>query len=125
MIFNQYILFFQCIALLNKSGQPEAIELAELLSKYTLEGLFYSHDRIASTEPVFPPSPDSSASPEHLPSQPESDPPEPEFVGQPEMSVDNANMASNYHQENVKIVRIDKTNEPLVRFSIILYLILC
>nr|XP_045610330.1 uncharacterized protein LOC123765695 isoform X4 [Procambarus clarkii] len=65
---------------------PEAAELIDILNKYSVEGLLYAHDRIAEREPL-----------------PVGNLPEEEVLDR----------VTNYPEESVKIVRIDKTNEPL------------
>lgn len=68
---------------------PEAAELLDILNKVAVEGLLYAHDRIAEREPL----PVGSGT-------------------LPEEAV--LDRVTNYPEESVKIVRIDKTNEPLV-----------
>ena len=70
---------------------PDASFLLEILSLYTMEGLFYAHDQVAAREP-----PPASAN-----------------VMPGELSLDQL-----YPHPSVKIVRIDKTNEPLVSLVI-------
>ena len=78
------------MAQLRTSSLPESTQLLEYLSKVSLEGLLYAHDRIAEREPL----PTGTA-------------PEEEVL---------LDRVSNYPENSVKIVRIDKTNEPLVSF---------
>lgn len=60
----------------------------DLLNRYDFEGLIYAHDKIAEREAVAAMSPDEEL----------------------------LDRASHYTEDSVKIVRIEKSNEPLVRF---------
>ncbi|RXG71543.1 MAGUK p55 subfamily member 5-A [Armadillidium vulgare] len=91
--FKAQELVAECLEALNESSSSEALELVQLLSKYPMEGLFYAHDRIADSEPPL-----ENVGTEHS------------VDATPEESVERQ---SNYLEDNVKIVRIDKTNEPL------------
>ncbi|KAG0711456.1 MAGUK p55 subfamily member 5 [Chionoecetes opilio] len=88
---NAQGLVAECLQELQEFSVPEAAELIDILNKYSMEGLFHVHDSIAEREP--------------LP------------VGNllPEEEV--LDRVTNYPEESVKIVRIDKTNEPLVRLA--------
>ncbi|KAG8178780.1 hypothetical protein JTE90_022410 [Oedothorax gibbosus] len=70
---------------LQESSHPEAAELVDILSKFEIEGLVYAHDKIAERQTVPTITPDEEL----------------------------LDRASQYTEESVKIVRIDKTNEPL------------
>ncbi|XP_035227442.1 MAGUK p55 subfamily member 5-like [Stegodyphus dumicola] len=70
---------------LQESSLPEAAELVDILSKFEMEGLFYAHDKISERQAVPTITPDEEL----------------------------LDRASQYTEESVKIVRIDKTNEPL------------
>uniref|UniRef100_T1IQP9 MAGUK p55 subfamily member 5 n=1 Tax=Strigamia maritima TaxID=126957 RepID=T1IQP9_STRMM len=65
---------------------PEATDLVELLNKFEIEGLIYAHDKIAETELVTA----MSTTDEEL-----------------------LDRVSQYTEDSIKIIRIDKTNEPL------------
>ena len=83
-----YTIYYpQVVNLLKKSTTPESAELLEYLTKVSLEGLLYAHDRIAEREPL------------------------PMGAAEDEVLLDRL---TNYPDNSVKIVRIDKTNEPLV-----------
>lgn len=88
---------FQCLESLQSSTLPEAVELANLLTRNEFEGLLYAHDTIARdsvTERVPLPVPDSeSMVPNHTPVHTDED-----------------------EESNIKIIKIEKTNEPLVCF---------
>ncbi|XP_023218352.1 uncharacterized protein LOC111620621 [Centruroides sculpturatus] len=71
---------------LQECSLPEASELLDIISKFDFEGLLYSHDSIAERQ----------ATPEMTPDE--------ELLDR----------ASHYTHESVKIVRIDKTGDPLV-----------
>ncbi|GFY39895.1 MAGUK p55 subfamily member 5 [Trichonephila inaurata madagascariensis] len=70
---------------LQESSSAEAAELVDILSKFEIEGLIYAHDKIAERQAVPTITPDEEL----------------------------LDRASQYTEESVKIVRIDKTNEPL------------
>lgn len=76
-----------CLETLQPSSLPDAAELADLLTRYEFEGLLYAHDAIATQNVAImaagTPSCEDDSS-EH-------------FVG----------------EENIKIIKIEKTNEPL------------
>ncbi|XP_054713294.1 protein PALS1-like isoform X2 [Uloborus diversus] len=75
----------EAINMLQESSFPEAVELVDILSKYEMEGLMLAHDKIAERQTVPTITPDEEL----------------------------LDRASQYTEESVKIVRIDKTNEPL------------
>jgi len=82
-------LLAEVLQVLQEYTSPESAELIGILSKYCMEGLMYAQDRIAEREPM----------------QPLGDVlPEEESV---------LDRVSHYPEDQVKIVRIDKTNEPL------------
>jgi hypothetical protein len=73
---------------LQPSSLPDAAELADLLTRYEFEGLLYAHDAIATQDIAIMAAGTPSC---------EDDSSE-QFVG----------------EENIKIIKIEKTNEPLV-----------
>ncbi|KAF8795813.1 MAGUK p55 subfamily member 5 like protein [Argiope bruennichi] len=75
----------EVINTLQESSSPEAAELVDILSKFEVEGLIYAHDKVAERQAVPTITPDEEL----------------------------LDRASQYTEESVKIVRIDKTNEPL------------
>ncbi|XP_042210007.1 uncharacterized protein LOC121857817 isoform X3 [Homarus americanus] len=83
---NAQELLVESLQELQEYTVPEAAELIDILNKYSVEGLLYAHDRIAEREPL-----------------PVGNLPEEEVLDR----------VTNYPEESVKIVRIDKTNEPL------------
>ncbi|XP_071521701.1 LOW QUALITY PROTEIN: uncharacterized protein sdt [Panulirus ornatus] len=83
---NAQELLAESLQELQEYSVPEAAELIDILNKYSMEGLLYAHDRIAEREPL-----------------PVGNLPEEEVLDR----------VTNYPEESVKIVRIDKTNEPL------------
>ncbi|XP_064095895.1 uncharacterized protein LOC135207903 isoform X3 [Macrobrachium nipponense] len=88
---NAQELLAESLQELQEYSVPEAAELIDILNKYSMEGLLYAHDRIAEREPL-----------------PVGNVPEEETVDR----------TSHYPEDSVKIVRIDKTNEPLVSVRI-------
>ncbi|GAB6026098.1 hypothetical protein CHUAL_012301 [Chamberlinius hualienensis] len=70
---------------LHECTHPEATELIDLLNKYEVEGLVYAHDKIAEREAIVAMFPDEEL----------------------------LDRASQYTEDSVKVVKIDKTNEPL------------
>lgn len=83
---NAQALLAESLQELQEYSVPEAAELIDILNKYSMEGLLYAHDRIAEREPL-----------------PVGNLPEEEVLDR----------VSHYPEDSVKIVRIDKTNEPL------------
>ncbi|XP_063927834.1 protein PALS1 isoform X2 [Zophobas morio] len=79
-----------CLDALGNSQSSYAVELASLLTGYELEALMVAHDGVASTLP-----PDST-SPGPPPAEPP--PPVPDH---------------RFHEENIKIIKIEKSTEPL------------
>ncbi|CAG0912551.1 unnamed protein product, partial [Notodromas monacha] len=76
----------ECVEALEESGLPEAMNLVSVLHKHDLVGLTMAHDEIARREPLPPVSPEEEL----------------------------LDRASQYPEsDSVKIVRIEKTNEPL------------
>ncbi|XP_022240973.1 LOW QUALITY PROTEIN: MAGUK p55 subfamily member 5-A-like [Limulus polyphemus] len=70
---------------LQECSLQEAAELHDILSKYEFEGLMFAHDKVAENQAL------------------------PEVTPDEEL----LDLASQYTEDSVKIVRIDKTNEPL------------
>ena len=48
------IYLFQCMLALQQSHLPESAEILDLLNKIEFEGLFYSHDKLASLQGGLP-----------------------------------------------------------------------
>ncbi|XP_054261878.1 protein PALS1-like isoform X2 [Macrosteles quadrilineatus] len=90
---NSQTLVRDCVELLQPSTQPEAAELCELLMRYEVEGLLYTHDTITREledhSPVMTPN-TVNHSPPPLPVHEHED-----------------------QDSNIKIIKIEKTNEPL------------
>jgi hypothetical protein len=89
------MLYPQCLETLQPSSLPDAAELADLLTRYEFEGLLYAHDAIATQNVAILAAGTPSC---------EDDSSE-QFVG----------------EENIKIIKIEKTNEPLVCDMIITF----
>ncbi|XP_059484052.1 protein PALS1 isoform X2 [Neocloeon triangulifer] len=79
-----------CLEALQPCAAPGAAELAEILTRYELEGLLTAHDILAKRLP--------GPTPPRMPS-----PPAEETIP----------VAPPYTDDNIKIVKIEKTNEPL------------
>lgn len=82
---------FQCLEALQPCAAPGAAELAEILTRYELEGLLNAHDVLAKRLPGPTPPP--------MPSPP---------------AEETLPVAPAYGDDNIRIVKIEKTNEPLV-----------
>lgn len=83
-----YLLYLQCLETLQPSSLPDAAELADLLTRYEFEGLLYAHDTVAT---------------QHIANM---------TAGSPPCEDDSSEHFSG--EENIKIIKIEKTNEPLV-----------
>lgn len=83
------LLCSQCLETLQPSSLPDAAELADLLTRYEFEGLLYAHDAIAT---------------HHIANM---------TAGSPPCEDDSSERFGG--EENIKIIKIEKTNEPLVR----------
>lgn len=91
---------------------PEATELAELLTRYDIEGLLLAHDTLASREIVVV-SPTLSEVERSHPKKPPHIPPH--TPSHTPVFTTPAQTASSVGEENIKIIKIEKTNEPLVK----------
>lgn len=85
----------QVLNILQESSLEEAAELIEVLTKFEFEGLILAHDKIAERDMVAPLQGDE----------------------------DILDRASQYTDDSIKIVRIDKTNEPLVNIDPVGYIV--
>ena len=83
-----YLLYSQCLETLQPSSLPDAAELADLLTRYEFEGLLYAHDTVAT---------------QHIANM---------TAGSPPCEDDSSEHFGS--EENIKIIKIEKTNEPLV-----------
>lgn len=84
------------------SALPEAVELCDLLSRYELEGLLYAHDLITREQSDHTPAPMTPNSvPNHSPTPPAT------------TIID----TEDDQDSDIKVIKIkiEKTNEPLVR----------
>ena len=88
-----YLLYSQCLETLQPSSLPDAAELADLLTRYEFEGLLYAHDTVAT---------------QHIANM---------TAGSPPCEDDSSEHFGG--EENIKIIKIEKTNEPLVRSLLI------
>lgn len=89
----------QCLDALQPCPTPGADELADLLTRYELEGLLSAHDALAKRLPGPPtPAVATLATPDASLQPPASE------------------AASQYVDEQIRMVKIEKTNEPLVRY---------
>lgn len=101
----------QCLDVIQPCTLPEATELAELLTRYDIEGLLLAHDTLASHD-IAVVSPTLSEIDRSLPEElPQISPITPSHT-----PVHNtpAHVASSLSEEHIKIIKIEKTNEPLV-----------
>lgn len=102
---------------------PEATELAELLTRYDIEGLLLAHDTLASHD-IAVVSPTLSEVGERI--LPEEPPRMPVITpSHTPMHSTPAHVPSSFNEEHIKIIKIEKTHEPLVRichYSLILVL---
>ena len=80
------------VGVLQESSSPEAVELVDLLTRFDMEGLLYSHDQIATRG-----TPADSPDPEPAPALD-----------------DYAERVHHYTDPRVRVIRLEKTNEPLV-----------
>lgn len=101
---------------LQQCGRPEAVELVSLLGRYEMEGLLYAHDRIAevSTISTAPLSDSTLTDGSDMDAMPES-----AFISSSHLSghspAHSAGGSSQHHQDRTfKIIRLEKSNEPLV-----------
>ena len=85
---------------LNKFYPPDAAELRKLLSRNWIEGLLYAHDKIA-TRRITPTAASAPLGGYTL---------TPEAEGATDAILERL---THYAEHNIKIVRIEKTNEPL------------
>ena len=83
----------QVVGVLQESSSPEAVELVDLLTRFDMEGLLYSHDQIAARG-----TPEDSGEPDPAPALD-----------------DYADRVHHYTDPRVRVIRLEKTNEPLVR----------
>uniref|UniRef100_A0A0A9XNQ5 MAGUK p55 subfamily member 5 n=1 Tax=Lygus hesperus TaxID=30085 RepID=A0A0A9XNQ5_LYGHE len=86
-----------CLECLQSSSSTEAIELSELLGRYEVEGLFYAHDNVAKEVSTIAPSLSTNMPPTAPLDPPRSRAPTP----------------IQEDESNIKIIKIEKTNEPL------------
>lgn len=85
---------------LQQCASAEAVELISLLSRFEMEGLLYAHDRIAEQSAVAAAPSDADADVEG------GVPPESAFIS--------TNSAAHPADKTFKIIRLEKSNEPLV-----------
>lgn len=90
-----YLLYSQCLETLQPSSLPDAAELADLLTRYEFEGLLYAHDTVAT---------------QHIANM---------TAGSPPCEDDSSEHFGG--EENIKIIKIEKTNEPLVRSLLVTF----
>ncbi|KAF6211969.1 hypothetical protein GE061_012486 [Apolygus lucorum] len=86
-----------CLECLQSSSSTEAIELSELLGRYEVEGLFQAHDNVAKEVLTIAPSLSGNMPPTAPLDPPRSRAPTP----------------IQEEESNIKIIKIEKTNEPL------------
>ncbi|XP_043206273.1 uncharacterized protein LOC122372769 isoform X2 [Amphibalanus amphitrite] len=91
LCFNAQDVAQEVVGVLQESSSPEAVELVDLLTRFDMEGLLYSHDQIAARG-----SPADSGEPEPAPALD-----------------DYAERVHHYTDPRVRVIRLEKTNEPL------------
>ncbi|XP_071445308.1 protein PALS1 [Hetaerina americana] len=112
----------ECVECLQPCSLPDAAELVELLTRYETEGLLQAHDGLALTRCLN----EDAAPPPMLASMalpPISTPSVNTMAASSSVSLrssthhphgsESASSASHYVDEDIKIIKIEKTNEPL------------
>lgn len=99
-----------CLDEIQPCALPEATELAELLTRYDIEGLLLAHDTLASRD-IAVVSPTLSEVERNNPVEPPHIPPH--TPSHTPVYTTPAHTASSLGEENIKIIKIEKTNEPL------------
>ncbi len=118
------VFFWQCLTSLQQGqcgGWPEAVELVSLLSRYEVEGLLYAHDRIAEASTIST-APLSGGHHEAVLDYPLGDfnqtMPESSFISSTSLTshspAHSASSSSQPPDRTFKIIRLEKSNEPLV-----------
>lgn len=106
----------QCMTDLSECASAEAVELIGLLSRFEVEGLLYAHDRIAELSTIAPANVTDSDTETDGGVAPES-----AFISNSATSGSAAHPATpaNAHpaDKTFKIIRLEKSNEPLVNFE--------
>ena len=104
----------KCVTGVQQCASAEAVELVSLLGRYEMEGLLYAHDRIADLGSIAPPLSDSDAATDVdgtsvLPA-------ESAFISPYHHPNANANATTTTQMGDkiYKVIRLEKSNEPLV-----------
>ncbi|KAJ1522794.1 hypothetical protein ONE63_001950 [Megalurothrips usitatus] len=96
-----------CLDVIQPCTLPEATELAELLTRYDIEGLLLAHDTLASHDIAMVSPTLSEVPPEEPPHLPPLTPSQTPVHSVP------ARVATSFSEEHIKIIKIEKTHEPL------------
>lgn len=99
-----------CLDVIQPCTLPEATELAELLTRYDIEGLLLAHDTLASHDIALV-SPTMSEVERILPEEPSLLPPI--TPSHTPVHTTPAHVTTSINEEHIKIIKIEKTNEPL------------
>ncbi|XP_034256230.1 MAGUK p55 subfamily member 5-like [Thrips palmi] len=99
-----------CLDVIQPCTLPEATELAELLTRYDIEGLLLAHDTLASHD-IAVVSPTLSEVERSLPEEPPLLPPI--TPSHTPVHTTPAHVTTSINEEHIKIIKIEKTNEPL------------
>lgn len=101
--------FLQCLTGLQQCAWPEAVELVSLLSRYEIEGLLFAHDRIAEAGSISTAPLSESMMPDDQEGLQES-----AFITPPHLAGPSPTHSQQYQDRTYKIIRLEKSNEPLV-----------
>lgn len=94
----------QCLGSLYNCSVPESAELVDLLSRVDFEGILCAHDKIAERERLLLSSETSLNLGESVDEVILPKSPRPAFIPEPQPD------------DHIKVVRIEKTQDPLVRY---------
>ncbi|KAE8748633.1 hypothetical protein FOCC_FOCC004644 [Frankliniella occidentalis] len=99
-----------CLDVIQPCALPEATELAELLTRYDIEGLLLAHDTLASHD-IAVVSPTLSEVERNIPEEP----PHLPVITPSHTPVHTipAHIPNTFSEEHIKIIKIEKTHEPL------------
>lgn len=96
---------FQCLESLGNCASAASAELADLLTGYDMEALLAAHDGVAALIDK-----DSPLGKAH-----------PDADSAPSLATETPPTADHYADNNIKIIKIEKTNEPLGKYTYIIW----